>query len=335
MKSLRQMSAATAAFGAFVACMPAHAQSTVNVYGLVDMSAGRWQPAGTAKVSRVDSGNMTTSFIGFKGTEDLGSGLKTVFALEHFLRADTGEAGRFGGDAFWARSAFVGLSSGAGTVTLGRNTTPYFVSALVFNPFGDSFGFSPTIRQYFGDSGGVIVGDTGWSNSIGYESPKFGGLSFSALGNLGEGTGTGKNFGGNVLYFAGPLSLTVAAQQVKNPTPGIAGFSRQNAYQFGGAYDVGMAKLYLQLSQVKTDATVDATHKLVDVGASVPVGAGNVLMQYGQRKTSATGVKWQTTSVGYDYNLSKNTDLYAVFMNDKATGLNSGNSLMGGLRLRF
>ncbi len=48
---------------------------------------------------------MTTSFLGFKGREDLGGGLAANFSLEHFLRADNGEAGRFNGDAFWARSA--------------------------------------------------------------------------------------------------------------------------------------------------------------------------------------------------------------------------------------
>jgi hypothetical protein len=72
-----------------------------------------------------------------------------TFALNSFLRADNGAAGRFNGDAFWARDAYVGLSGAFGTSLLGRNTTPLFVSTLLFNAFGDSFAFSPSIRQLF------------------------------------------------------------------------------------------------------------------------------------------------------------------------------------------
>jgi predicted porin len=39
--------------------------------------------------------------------------------------------------------------------------------------------------------------------------------------------------------------------------------------------------------------------------------------------------------LGYDYNLSKNTDVYGVFMNDKVTGLSSGTTLAAGVRMRF
>lgn len=48
---------------------------------------------------------MTTSFIGVKGNEDLGGGMSAVFAIESFMRNDTGSAGRFDADTFWARSA--------------------------------------------------------------------------------------------------------------------------------------------------------------------------------------------------------------------------------------
>ena len=96
--------------------MAALAQSNVSLYGLMDMSAGQFQPPGAAKVWRADSGNMTTSFIGFKGSEDLGGGLNAVFRIEHFLRTDQGAAGRFNGDAFWARNAFAGFQGAFGKI---------------------------------------------------------------------------------------------------------------------------------------------------------------------------------------------------------------------------
>jgi predicted porin len=39
--------------------------------------------------------------------------------------------------------------------------------------------------------------------------------------------------------------------------------------------------------------------------------------------------------VGYDYDLSKRTDVYAIYMNDRITNRNSGNSFGVGVRHRF
>jgi predicted porin len=324
---------------------PAHAQSSVSAYGLMDMSAGQFQTVGSAtKVWRAQSGNMTTSFLGFKGSEDLGGGLKGVVAIEHFLRLDEGAAGRFNGDAFWARSAYVGLSGAFGTSKLGRNTTPLFVSTLVFNAFGDSFGFSPSIRQLFTPATGAgmlpFFGDTAWNNSLAYNSPNFSGLSLNLLGNLGEGASgaTGKNIGGNLLYFGGPLAATVAVQQVKNSAFGVpAGWKSQDTVQLGLSYDLSVVKLFGQYTLAKTKATADTETKIYGIGVAVPIGAGKVLVQYGNATADrgATEVVNKTLTAGYDYNLSKNTDVYAVVVNDKATALSAGNSVAAGLRVRF
>ena len=322
----------------------AQAQSNVSIYGLMDMSAGQFQTAGSTKLWRAQSGNMSTSYLGFKGTEDMGGGVKAVFAFEHFLRLDTGDAGRFNGDAFWARSAYVGLQGSFGTTRLGRNTTPLFVSTLIFNTFGDSFGFSPSIRQLFTPATGAgmlpFFGDTGWNNSMSYSSPNFSGLSMNLLANLGEGaTGaTGKNIGANVLYFAGPFAATVAAQQVKNSAFGApAGWKSQDTLQLGASYDLTLAKLFGQYTVAKTKATLNTDTKIYGLGVAVPVGAGKVLVQYGSATADrgATEVTNKTVSLGYDYNLSKNTDVYVVFMNDKAAPLEAGNTVAAGLRMRF
>lgn len=335
--------AVATAFGIGLAAS-AQAQSSAQVYGLMDMSAGQFQLSNADKVWRADSGNMTTSFLGFKGTEDLGGGLKARFQFEHFLRLDAGAAGRFNTDVFWARSAWVGLQGSFGSVSLGRNTTPLFVSTLVFNAIGDSFGFSPSIRQVFTPSTGLgmlpFYGDTGWSNSLAYNSPSFSGLSVNLLANLGEGAAgaTGKNLGGNVLYFGGPFSGTFAFQQVKNGAFGApAGWEKTNTWQLGGAYDLGVAKLFAQLTNVKTTAAVDTSTKIYGVGASVPIGAGKLLAQYGNAKADLGAVEntHKVLTVGYDYNLSKNTDVYAILMNDKVTDFDAGNTIAAGIRLRF
>jgi len=334
--------AATAVAGLALAGS-AQAQNA-SLYGLLDMSAGSFQNSGATKVFKADSGNMTTSFLGFKGTEDLGGGMKAVFKIEHFLRLDKGAAGRFDGDAFWARNAYVGLSGDFGTSQLGRNTTPLFVSTLLFNAFGDSFGFSPSIRQLFTPSTGLaFFGDTGWNNSILYASPKFGGgFSGSLIANLGEGAAgaTGKNFGGNLYWFGGPFGATFAFQQVKNGAFGVpAGWKAQDSVQLGGSYDFGVAKAFAQYTQVKTKATVDTKTTLYSVGVKAPVGPGNVIAQYGSAKADlpapTADVTNKTLSVGYDYFLSKTTDVYFVYMNDKLTNLKGGNTLAAGIKLVF
>lgn len=306
----------------------AQAQSAVSLYGLLDLSVGRFQAPGAAATKGVDSGNMTTSFFGLKGNEDLGGGLNAVFAIESFLRADTGAAGRFNADTFWARSAYVGLgSSSLGTLTLGRNTTSLFVNTLLFNAFGDSFGFSPAIRHTF--TSGTVTGDTGWSDSIKYTSPKFGGLSLTAHAAANdEGVDSGRNGGFSALYFGGPLAAGFAYQKANKGT-----VDDTVSLQLGGSYALGGSKLFAQYGAVD-NKTSGNEFKISGLGASIGLGAGAALAQWG-RISPRTGADRTTFSLGYDHNLSKRSDLYAVFMSDKISGLDTGTSYAVGLRHRF
>lgn len=313
------------------AATAASAQSTGNVtlYGLIDMSLGRTQSPGGTATKGIDSGKMTTSYWGVKGTEDLGSGMSAVFALESFMRSDTGAAGRFNGDTFWARNAYVGLGSKAGQVTFGRNTTSLFVQTLMFNAFGDAFGFSPSIRHYF--TSNTVSGDTGWSDSIRYLSPRLGGASFSAHAALGEGNG-GRNLGASVNYGAGPLALAGAWQSVEKG----ATVDDTTTWQLAGSYDLGKAKLFGQYGQVKNKTTPNVNdYAITGIGASIATSStGKVLVQYG-RVSPDTGPRLTTFTLGYDYFLSTRTDLYAAWMSERKTGTASGTTYGLGVRHRF
>lgn len=315
------------------ACVGAQAQSSVQLYGLIDLAVGSYETSGSSRLGRVESGGMTTSYIGFSGKEDLGGGLAVNFALDHFLRADTGEAARFNGDTFWARNANVGLSGSFGTVTLGRRSTPMFVSTLLFNPFGDSFGFSPAIRSYYGSTG-TLAGDSGWSNGITYASPRFGGLSATLTYALDETPGArDANIGGNVLYFAGPIGLSFSAQRVQ----AVFDSGDETAVQLGASYALGALKLFGQYGQIREDqGAVDSKDKIFQLGASYKIGEGSVLASYGSRKTTGTTEsKRDIASLGYDHFLSKRTDVYAVYMYDKIRDTDSGNTVAFGIRHRF
>lgn len=339
---------------ATLACTTAaHAQSTVTIAGTFDSYVGSVKtPGQTSATSMVGSGGMTTSWIGFKGTEDLGNGLKVNFNLTSFFRGDTGESGRFNGDTLYSRDANVGLSGNFGTVLLGRWMAPNFLPSVVGNPFGDSFTVSPLILHKDVNNTGwqnrTTASDTGWSNQIAYTTPTFNGFKATVQYQFGEQQGQNSkgNLGANFFYFGGPLTLTgfYERNQVSNPVSSVLPSSR-NYWMLLGAYDFGVIKPFLSYGQVKIDSfngtTDSAKGKTFQVGASVPTSDnGKVLASYVQTNyTGALENKRKTFSIGYDHNLSKRTDVYAVFMRDKVdvvkTGDNNGRTIIAGIRHRF
>lgn len=352
---MKLKTSALALFALTAVASAAHAQSSVKLYGLVNEDFGSYQLAGAAKTRGVQSGNMATSFWGISGTEDLGTGTKAIFAMEGFFLADSGAMGRFGADTMFSRSAYVGLSGDWGLVKMGRNTNLTFLSLLLFNSFGDSFGFSPTILHYFTDQrgfGAKLEGDSGWSNSITYMSPSFGGFKVNLQGAAAEGAGNGKsNFGGNIIYSGGPFGATVSYQTVGStpaPAGGVATGSfntqKENTWTTGLSYDFGVVKLYGQLGKIK-DKIYNTENKIWDVSASVPVTAsGKFLLAYGHSKVTGINgavfadTKRKTASVAYDYNLSKRTDVYIVYMNDKVptyVTYATGNTVALGMKHAF
>ena len=334
---------------ALLAALAGAAQAqNVQLQGTIDVAAGRFQPAGAARTWRADSGGMSPSFLALRGDDDLGGGLRARFALEHDLRLDTGQAGRFADDAFWSREASVGLSGAFGTTLLGRNPTPLYRAAVRFNAFGDSPLFSPTLRQLFAPTLSPFLGDTRWNNSMSFVSPDFDGIAYAVAANLGEAVpgARSKNLGAALLYERGPLAATAAWQKVRNglgisePSPAFAapaGFHHQEVWHLGVAYAVDVARLFGQYSHVRTEAQPGTTTKAWSVSAAVPLGAGRVLAQYGNAIASLAGAepRHRMIALGYDHLLSARTDLYAVFVNDRVSGRATGRTFAGGMRMRF
>lgn len=332
-----------------------HAQSSVTVSGTIDAYVGSMKSAGDpGRTAVLGSGGLTTSWIGFKGVEDLGGGLQAGFALTSFLRVDSGAYGRFDGDPIYSRDANVYLSGGLGKVTLGRALAPNFLPTILANPLGDSFTFSPLVLHANVNTAGwprrTTPADTGWSNQVIYSTPKFGGLSAnlhyqfgeqnSATGNSGAG-----NVGANVMYFGGPLTLVgfYERDEVGNPFPGLLATSvggvsvpeTRSDWMVGGSWDFKWMKIYGTYGGSKADvADYDATTGSLGVG--VPIGAGTLSAAVAQTKVEGSYEGKRTTgTVGYDYYLSKRTDVYAMVMYDKVTALTDGSSFGVGIRHRF
>ena len=112
----------------------------VTIYGIVDTGLEYQSKVATASGDdsrfSMQNGGILPSIWGFKGSEDLGGGLKAVFNLEGDFGADTGGA-RFGGALMlFGRQANVGLSGGFGTVLLGRQYSPAILAELGTDPRG-------------------------------------------------------------------------------------------------------------------------------------------------------------------------------------------------------
>jgi len=341
----KRNAAVIAAVGALLAC-GAQAQSSVQLMGTVDAFAGSLRYAGDpGHRSVVDSGGMTTSWFGFKGTEDLGAGVTASFALTSFFQADSGVQGRFANDPQWSRDASVSLGKeGLGKITLGRSLAPNFLPTVIFNPFGDSFVFSPLVLHnnvpLFNGTGwnATTPSDTGWSNEVIYSSPTIGGFSTNLHYQFGEqanDTGT-HNAGLNFLYFNGPFAATgfYEHDEVANPVPAVfAGKVAQKDWMLGASYDLTAVKLYGTYGRATTPAASARTNTW-SLGAAAPFGAGKVLAGFAHSGTNA-GATRRTTTVGYDYNLSKTTDVYAMVMRDSITSFMSGTSFGVGIRKGF
>ena len=320
------------------------AQAQVKVYGSVEAAFGSYESAGGNRVTKVESGDMMTSFLGFSGSEDLGGGLKAEFVLETFLKADTGNASAVYNKAggFWGRGSNVALSGGFGKVALGQYDNPLFTSGYTYNPFGSSMTFSPTMRHFYYNQAGVgqsvaTTGfDTGFVNSITYESPVIQGFGATLQFSPKE-SGTSNSYAASGSYNVGPASATLT--YVKS---GIATAydASEKVFGLGASYDFGVAKAFLQYTTIKQDSGTANKDTIYQVGASVPVTEkGTVLASFGKlsNKLTSNGAKETDTvfSVGYDYALSKRTDVYVVFSNNQHSDVDSGQTTAVGIKHNF
>lgn len=171
----------------------ASAQTNVQVYGVIDAAIEHVTNVNAAGDSLTRMPNITggslPSRIGFRGSEDLGWGLKAVFTLENGFAPDSGALGQ--GNRLFGRQAWVGLAGNWGTITLGRNYTMLFYSFLdpdVIGPsqfsIGSMDGYLPNARSdnsiaYRGTFGGLTVGA---SYSLGRDASAAGGPSATNCG---------------------------------------------------------------------------------------------------------------------------------------------------------
>jgi predicted porin len=181
--------AAIAACSTLAILGTAHAQSNVTVYGLLDAAVDYNTNVDTTGRSRVWmpslGGGMFPSRVGFKGSEDLGSGLKAIFTLEQGVYLDSGVSGQ--GNRLFGRQAWVGLAGNWGQLTLGRNYN------MLYNSMPEVEIIGPT--QYGLGSLDPAIPNGRTDNSVAYKGT-FGALTAGASYSLGRDTSNAGGPGG-------------------------------------------------------------------------------------------------------------------------------------------
>lgn len=315
----------------------AQAQSSVTIYGVLDMAINSEKhgalSGGNGSITSLDSGIQSGSRLGFKGSEDLGGGLKANFKLEMGVNADTGSSAQ-GGLAF-GRAAWVGLSGDFGAVQMGRQNKPVFNAVDSIDPFETGLigGSAKDSTSATGLGNLFFASNPRQNNTINYTTNSLGGFTGSAAYTFGEvagDAGKSRQIGLSGAYAAGPLSAVLAYHTETNTATPTGTLKHTFA---GATYDFGVLKAALAYGKVNSDEAVKVTdNKLWMLGATVPVSAaGAVIGSYTRMTTAGNSVAKDNVgnqlALGYTHSLSKRTNLYTSY----ARVSNEKNSNAGGL----
>lgn len=292
---------------ALVSCMAA-AQTAITAYGVLDVgvTARNHAPAGASTTS-VDNGGISPSIWGFRGSEDLGDGLKVKFNLEGQFKVDDGT--QIG--PLFRRQANVGISSSTlGTVTLGVQYTPAVLAFGATDPRGIRENYSGLYPWVYG-SGSNANQDVGvfLKNAISY-SNTVDAVNFGAGYSISEGQGAVVSLGAT---YAGPMTVS-AAYEASNK----AGTSERisTKYSVGAGYSMGAltAKLnYLKAINKDTVTLSETTNVgVLGLGLDWKTASNNTVMAaaYFAKDKNNSADKTSTFILSDEYALSKRTTLY-------------------------
>jgi predicted porin len=301
-KSLLALAALTAFAGA------ASAQSSVTLYGRVDLAVGKNIGSDSKYLS-----NGSGSRLGLRGTEDLGGGLSALFNIEHRFEADTGITGSGANGAtaaqprFWHGRSIVGLQGGFGQIVFGREyTTAFLGTQLIADPWGWD-----TVANQAGITGLGGIAKVRADSSVTY---KIAAAGFSFGAQIAEATDTFNNSAAkpvnfNIGYGAGPLTAAFGYEKTGREAAGESEkmWSAMASYNFG-AFKPGFY-------YGKGTALTGADHKGMMFTVTAPIGAGEFRASYGTLEANDTKVS-KRLAAGYHYSMSKRTTLYVDFAND-------------------
>jgi len=384
---------------AIAAALPAAVQaqtSSIVLYGIADVSieysnaqANSGFLTGTTNLEngksgmRLSSGTWMSSRLGIRGREPLGkTGMTAIFNIEHRFQIDTGDTQ--GGqitllpgatnsttnNKFWNGTAWVGLDTGFGEVTMGRQYTPIFW-AMYFPDWTLNAGYNNWAATTgnpgsfaFGGLQSLYYGAVRADNSVVYKSPAFGGLTVYGMYSFGENyrpdnsslgsqatVGSGDIWGVSGVWRLGNLMVTGGYHKHDTEVGTIVTTAIDQAMAGSIGYNFGMFGISAAYTQLKFNNYTARGNFNSDIttyllSAYVRVGPGRLMANVEQLNANDWGQNGTTARKGgdglqygvtYMWDLSNRTGVYVgVGSNDysmfQATPIAAGASLDGALR---
>jgi predicted porin len=284
MKRILVLAATTVVAGA------ALAQSTpITIYGRANVTVERQKLNGATTTALVNN----ASRIGFKGTEDLGGGLKAGFILEHGWNIDTG----LPSGSFWGRQSEVNLSSGFGMLRMGTYTSEaYFATADYISMHNHDTGpSSDALYAYLGRN----------VNKVAYRTPSMGGATVEAAMSLKE-NGTNHTYDLAANWQGGPLHL--GAGYEKNGSA--------NQFAVRGLLEMGAVTVGAYVQRDKNGWAANAgSRTTVRLSAMYAMGKAELHANVGVagKYSKIADSEANQLTLGYNYNLSKRTKVYGYY----------------------
>jgi predicted porin len=325
----------------------ASAQSNVTIYGLLDVAVVHESGGTAGAMTKLTSGVGGGSRLGFKGTEDIGNGLKALFLLENGFQADTGAMGQ--GGLIFGRQAYVGLQGGFGTVLVGRQYTPEYLVVVFADPFGS--GWVGDTKNLVATTGNAF---SRMDNTVKYISPTLQGVTVELAAAPGEVAGdsaSSRQLGGSVAWAAGPLQVRVGYHNRNNDTATLTNTDNARNTVIAAVYDFGVLKVHglvgvnrgLNSSVFRSAtnpfgraatpvASTDSRDALA--GVTVPFGRHALLASYIHKDDrTVRNQDANQVAIGYRYTLSKRTELnvaYARIDNRNGASYTVGSAIEAG-----
>jgi GBP family porin len=300
----------------------------------------------------LDTGSQSNTYLSSGLNQSITQGLPPAVAAAPALRDQIVLPTRFvnPNGALFDRQAFVGLITPGGAVLLGRQYTPGFEIHAISDPFETGTGASwGTITT--GTGGGITPGIAiRANNAVQYRLQLPNGIGAAAMYGIEE-TGSlnfSKRFwGANIKYQANGIDAGIGynKENDQNSNPSLTTLTA------GGSYALGDAKLFAGFHHMKNDHSVlvpilaatpgvspfagiigsNATinGNVFTLGAHYRIGAGRIMAGVSRvnDKKAANGDA-TLYGLGYDYNLSKQTDVYTVVSH--VTNQNAAQYAIGG-----
>ncbi|MCU7798763.1 MAG: porin [gamma proteobacterium symbiont of Lucinoma myriamae] len=299
------------------------------LYGKLHMSANMLDNNGSNSVAygntKYDevSLNSNHSRIGFKGSEDLGNGMKVGYLIEWSVDMD-GDSSKAGGGDLGERNRAVTLSGDWGTMLVGKWDTPFKTVGRKVELFSERLGDQRNMN-----AGAVL--DARAENVIAYVTPNMNGFSATVAyvfdveqlsGTNGADNSDYSAISFNAIYNNGPILAAFGYANYSDENFGT-NMEDQTTWRLAGSYSFGDFKVLGNYTDISDGMGNDGSDSNIwTVGGSYKMGNNTIKLQYATRDEfddtkgsvdsgDETGAsQW---AIGLDHTMSKRTTVYVEY----------------------